>query len=73
MHMRRYPYTVTYPSDHPARSNPSIAIRRWHWLHDNIGLMGTDWAWEIPFESHEDLVFHFKTEEDRTLFVLTWG
>ena len=69
----KFPYTVTFKADHPARFNGDSTLARWIWLHVNIGELSNAWDWNVPFDSREDLVFYFGTEEDRTLFVLTWG
>ena len=71
--MKKLPYSVTFAADHPRRRAPNNTQDRWYWLHDNIGSMGQDWHWQVPFDTDEDLVFYFKTPEDRALFVLTWG
>lgn len=66
-----YPYSYTFAQGHPRRLDP--LGRRWSWLCEHIGEMDCDWYMVLPFEYGEDLVYRFKTQEDLTLFVLTWA
>lgn len=55
------------------------------WLHENVGKCGTDWSWELVYETtitpapggkstrDEKAIFFFNTEDSASLFKLAWA